>query len=167
EVQTVDRYFFRGENQVAAKAHWSKIATLLALAATLQPCGQNPRVGCLDLGRPGESNAIRANRETATHPHLGHAGCAEFKTIETPSVCAAVDVATQVLDTVPSQCHQVDAEAELHRHRGTERGSPQFGKLSHDDDRRLACTAGAGDHSVNVNLSSGQNALEAWIAAEF
>src|SRR5262249_55033974 len=38
EVQTVDCYFFRGENQVAAKAHWSKIAPLLAPAATLQPC---------------------------------------------------------------------------------------------------------------------------------
>src|SRR5262249_15337196 len=160
-------YFFRGESQVAAKAHWSKIATLLALTATFQPCRQNLGVGCLDLRRPSKSNAIRANRETSTDPYLGHAGSPEFKTIETPSIRAAADVATQVLDTVPPQCDQVDAQAELHRHRGTKRGGPQFSKLSHDDDRGLACTAGARDHSVNVNLSSGQNALEAWIASEF
>ena len=100
--------FSEARNQIAAKAHGSKI-TLLALAATLQPCSQNFRVKCLDLSRSRKSHIIRANREPTTDPHLSHAGGAEFKTIEIPSVRAAADVATHVLDAVPSERDEVDA----------------------------------------------------------
>ena len=83
-LQALDGDLVAAERDVAAQRQRPQVA-LRHVAAPFQPGGQHLRIAGFDLGRPGEADAVAADREMAAQLHLREAGRAKLEAIEIPS----------------------------------------------------------------------------------
>ena len=83
-LQALDGDFVAAERDVAAQRQRPHVA-LRHVGAPFQPGRQHLRIAGFDLGRPGEADAVAADREMAAQLHLREAGRAKLETVQIPS----------------------------------------------------------------------------------
>jgi len=83
------------------------------------------------FGRPGEADAVAADREMAAQLHLGKAGRAKLEAIQIPALGVGADVAAQIRDAIAAERDLIDADADLDRNGWAEGAAGQFLSLIH------------------------------------
>ena len=166
-VEPLDRDPVAGERDVAAQAQAAAGRLAPTLAASFQPGGQHLRIAGLDLGRPGEADAVAADRKMAAQSNLREAGRAKFEAVQIPSVGIGADIAAQIRNRAAAERDLIDADADLDRNGGAEGAAGEFRDLADSGRRRRAAAVAAGKRAVEIDLAARQHAVEARLFAEF
>ena len=165
-MQAFDGDLVAAECHVAAQRQGPHVA-LHHVTAPFQPGRQQLRIAGFDLGRPGEADAVAADREMAAQLHLSKAGRTKLEAIQIPALGVGADIATQIRDAIAAERDLVDADADLDRNGGTEGASGQFRDSADGRGRRRPAAVFAGERAIKIDLPARQHAVEARALAEF
>ena len=97
---------------------------------------------------------------------MGQPGRAKLELVEIPSVAAAADIAAQVLDIAAAERDLIDADANLKRERRVIGSGGQFRQFANDRGGRLARAVRVRHRTVDIDLPSGEHAVEPRMRAE-
>ena len=160
-LQAFDRDLVAAERHVAAQAQRPQRRLAPRSARPSSQAASSLRIAGLDLGRPGEADAVAVDRKMAAQLHLREAGRAKLEAVQIPSVGVGADVAAQIGDAVAAERDLIDADADLDRNRGAEGAAGQLRDLADGGGRRRPAAVAAGERAVEIDLPARQHAVEA------